>query len=368
MTDFCREAQERAFALASAIDQLPEAQWVVDNNLILKGFNQAFSKLCKREPQPGHSLVDVITGDVSCWTHYYAQAMTGKEFCVEHPFRSKDCGTRVLRLRLQPLMNKGSVCEIVASVSEQERDNGQGGNPSQFELEMAAVYRAKSELMASMNHSLRTPLNHVIGYTEMLLEDLCNMSKEEIASNLCKVQRSGKQLLGLINNIVAMANAEKDRSVVAIEEFDVQLLLQDAVANVEKDLAERNDWITVDTVGSSNTIRTDRDKLCYVLSYLLRNACRFTKDSEITLSVSDTPSGTTFSVADRGVGIRKELCDALNEAFSSKELASFPKEEGIGLGFPLVHRYCQLLNGQLEVRSGVGEGAVFSLTLVEARQ
>ena len=217
--------------------------------------------------------------------------------------------------------------------------------------------RAKSAFLANMSHELRTPLNAILGYAQILSKE--EGLNEKQRSNMATIQHSGEHLLSLINDILDMSKIEAGRTELEPNEFSLPDFL-DALAPVFQARAEQTgiqffyETLTELPIGA----RTDERKLRQVLINLLGNAVKFTDEGSVALKVGYEEAKVRFQVEDTGIGIAPE---SLEEIFEEFKQVTDPNHstEGTGLGLPISSKLVQLLGGQLQVKSVLGEGSVF---------
>src|SRR5262249_36014268 len=233
------------------------------------------------------------------------------------------------------------------------------------EVEVAS--RHKSEFLANMSHELRTPLNAIIGYSEMLQEEAADAGGEAFVPDLQKIHGAGRHLLELINSVLDLSKIEAGKLELYVEEIDVGPLLEDLAA-VMRPLAERNrNRLEVNGQAEAGRMRTDQTKLRQALLNLLSNACKFTEDGMVTLSVARDPRDgsdwLTFTVNDTGIGMTDEQMGRLFEAFGQADAMVTRRYGGTGLGLALSRRLARMMGGDITVASQPGRGSAFTVRL-----
>jgi len=223
--------------------------------------------------------------------------------------------------------------------------------------------QAKSTFIANMSHELRSPLNAVIGFSQLMIR-ATNLPPEQ-QENAGIIYRSGDYLLTLINNILDLSKIEAGKATLNLSDFDLHRLLHDLedmlhlrAANAGLKLLFHHDQ------NVPRYICTDEVKLRQVLINLLSNAIKFTSDGQITLNAFQGDRETAnvfnlhFRIRDTGVGIAAEELPKLFDAFSQAQ-AGKEMQEGTGLGLAISRKFVQLMGGNISVESELGKGTTF---------
>ncbi|TVP61002.1 MAG: response regulator [Nodularia sp. (in: Bacteria)] len=223
--------------------------------------------------------------------------------------------------------------------------------------------RAKSVFIANMSHELRSPLNAVIGFSQLMLRAK-NLPPDQY-ENAGIIYRSGDYLLTLINHILDLSKIEAGKATLNINDFNLYRLLDDLEDMLH--LQATNAGLSLIFKGSENLphyICTDEVKLRQVLINLLTNAIKFTSVGQVTLYVFHKEQETTDAfnlyarVSDTGVGISPTELPKLFEAFTQAE-AGKEMQEGTGLGLAISRKFVQLMGGDISVESELGKGTTF---------
>lgn len=227
--------------------------------------------------------------------------------------------------------------------------------------------RAKSIFLANMSHELRTPLNAIIGYSEMLQEDVETVGQAEFLPDLQKIQAAGKHLLVLINDILDLSKIEAGRMELYSEIFEILPLIEETIATVHP-LAEKNaNQLIVDCPDNIGAMHADLIKVRQSLLNLLSNACKFTANGTITLTVNRYTSGDRdwigFQVKDTGIGMNPVQVNNLFQAFTQADASTTRKYGGTGLGLAITQKFAQMMGGDIDVTSELGKGSTFTLYL-----
>ncbi|GAB2593678.1 hypothetical protein GCM10027034_28250 [Ramlibacter solisilvae] len=230
------------------------------------------------------------------------------------------------------------------------------------EAEAASV--AKSQFLANMSHELKTPLNAVIGYSEMLMEDP-DADLESRQADLARIRASGQHLLALINEVLELSRLEAGRTDVRLEEIDVPTLAQEAAVGLSAVAQKHRNTLDVHCAPEVGPMVTDPAKLRRILLTLLGNGLKFTESGSVRLEVlpSDEGQFLLFRVSDTGIGMNEAQVSRLFQPFMQADGSSTRKHGGAALGLTLTKRYCEMLGGSLSVESTPNVGTVFTARL-----
>ncbi len=232
--------------------------------------------------------------------------------------------------------------------------------------EAVAANAAKSAFLAMMSHELRTPLNAVIGYSEMLKEELAEEGVTDTTmGDLDKIKSAGKHLLELINSVLDLSKIEAGKIELEIASVSVQQLVDYAASTVHPLIEPNGNRLVVQVPPDIGQIESDATRLRQVLLNLLSNAAKFTKQGVITLTASreqsaGQPEQLVFAVQDTGIGLTPEQQGKLFQAFVQADTSTTREYGGTGLGLVICRRLCQLMGGDVTVSSVPGQGSCFT--------
>jgi signal transduction histidine kinase len=230
--------------------------------------------------------------------------------------------------------------------------------------------RAKSAFLANMSHELRTPLNAIIGYSEMLEEEAEELAPTEFIPDLKKIQRAGKHLLALINDVLDLSKIEAGRLNVHLESVPVRSVIEEMAGTVEPLARKNHNSFVVDRDNADGLILADARMFRQCLLNLLSNACKFTENGAVTLEVrraaTDGRNWMLWHVRDTGIGISPEHLSKLFQSFSQVDESATRKFGGTGLGLVISQRLCTLMGGAITVDSVPGKGSTFTIRIPEA--
>jgi signal transduction histidine kinase len=243
---------------------------------------------------------------------------------------------------------------------------------AQLNIQLYQMNQLKGDFLANMSHELRTPLNSIIGFSELLVgKDTLDEKQRRYAQN---IQKAGRLLLDMINDILDMAKMEAGKMEVRLSEFAIDKILE-AQCDLVRPLAEeKNIWITLNIEPGLPLLFQDQGKVQQILTNLLSNAIKFTPEGgRITLGAHDTRDRwLELTVADTGLGIPHSEREIIFEKFRQGRIVVGEdnltrKHSGTGLGLSIVRELCRLLGGEVSVESELGKGTTFTVLLPWSR-
>ena len=269
-----------------------------------------------------------------------------------------------------PLYSMGSLfgcCLLHVFVFEDERDEMYQKEmlaktyETQLETERAAA-QAKSLFFSTVSHDIRTPLNAIVGFSELLGQGVDD--EAERARCITAIQSSGKVLVRLVDDILDLSKLESGKLEIIEEPTDIPALVRDVAAACEFLRANRS--LTLDSeIDEMPWVSVDPQRIRQILFNLLSNAYKYTDHGTITVRVRWHEGTLTLSVADTGRGIAKENLDRILQPFV--QLVDKNHRNGTGLGLPICQKLAKLMNGELTVASEIGAGSTFTVTLRNVR-
>jgi len=218
--------------------------------------------------------------------------------------------------------------------------------------------RAKSTFLANMSHELRTPLNAILGYTEMLWEDASTTSATR--ADLDRILRAGRHLIGLVSDVLDLSRVEAGHVELDMKEQDLPTILADVARAMDGVVAEGGNQLQV-VAPETLSVKTDEQKVRQCLINLIGNAAKYTKNGWIRMRIVVGGEYVHVEVRDTGVGIPKAHLRDLFEPFA--QVGGEHQQAGTGLGLTITREYARALGGDVTVRSKVGKGTTFTLSL-----
>jgi signal transduction histidine kinase len=224
---------------------------------------------------------------------------------------------------------------------------------------------AKSQFLANMSHELRTPLNVIIGYSELLQEELADSGETKWGADLGKIETASRHLLALISDVLDISKIEAGRMALSVQELDLGGFVHDISAAVQPLVAKHQNRFHLERPPDLGTIATDAVKLRQVLLNILSNAAKFTTAGDVTLAVrrvvEEEREWVVFEVRDTGMGIDEADLSKLFQVFSQVDQSPTRSHGGTGLGLAISRRLAQLLGGEVHVASTRGQGSTFTV-------
>jgi signal transduction histidine kinase len=229
--------------------------------------------------------------------------------------------------------------------------------------------RAKSIFLAKMSHELRTPLNAVIGFSEILLDDVeLDGKNSRKKADLERINSAGKHLLSLVTDVLDLSKIESNHIDLKIQKFDLNEMVREVVATVEPMVTEHKNNLVVKCPVDLGIVSTDQTKLRQAALNLLSNAAKFTQDGTVTLTVQrrrrQAGDWIEIQVQDTGIGIAEADVGRLFQNFGQANRSTSSKYGGTGLGLALSQKLCALMGGGISVKSEVGQGSSFTIRVL----
>lgn len=225
--------------------------------------------------------------------------------------------------------------------------------------------RTKSAFLANMSHELRTPLNAVIGYTELLEEDLTDHGGLDTSlTDLGRIKSAARHLLALIDDVLDLSKIEADKIDLSIQTFSMQVLVDQVAFTVQPLLSINKNHLSVDVAPGLTPLHTDPSRLRQVLFNLVSNATKFTHEGRIHITARQERDEqgrqlTVVEVSDEGIGLSLEQIGRLFQPFVQADTNTTRKYGGTGLGLAISRRLCRMMGGDITVVSSPGAGSTF---------
>ena len=223
--------------------------------------------------------------------------------------------------------------------------------------------KMKTSFLSSMSHELRTPLNSVIALSGVLNRRLEGKIGKDEYSYLEVIERNGKQLLMLINDILDLSRIEAGREVVEINRFNIRELIHEVFESIEPVANQRNISISYQIDSNLSFIESDSDKIRHIVQNIVSNAVKFTEEGSVVILVEQKGGSISILVSDTGIGIKQDLLPHIFDEFIQADGSNSRKYGGTGLGLAIAKKYANMLGGNITVESTLKQGSKFTLLL-----
>jgi signal transduction histidine kinase/CheY-like chemotaxis protein len=284
--------------------------------------------------------------------------------------RSDELGELSKSFNSMAVQLKESFANLEEKVRERTAELAESNQQLETAKEKAEVANhAKSSFIANMSHELRSPLNAILGFSQIMTRSQ-NLPKEHL-ENVSIITRSGEHLLSLINQVLDLSKIEAGKTTLNEKNFDFYRLLDDLEDMLQLKAEEKGLQLIVDRHEEiPRFIKTDEVKLRQVLINLVNNAIKFTDEGGVLVRSSlknlkekkEKEAIIVFEVEDTGAGIAPEEIDSLFEAFVQTATGK-QAQEGTGLGLPISKKFVELMGGEMTVSSEVGKGTIFKFEI-----
>ena len=259
-----------------------------------------------------------------------------------------------------------------------------------------AANRSKSIFLANMSHEFRTPLNHIMGFSQILQEDARDLGAEELIDDLKTISSSSLDLLTLIEGILDLTKIEAGDIELRLETFTILNVVEQVVATIEPMAERKKNILEIQCPSDIGSMHTDKTKLRQSLFNLLSNASKFTSDGTITFAVTrslETPAEAAnraqrlgayrgdgqaentlsllsssqewivFTIKDTGIGMSPEQLARIFDPFMQADSSSTKKYGGTGLGLTITKEFCEMMGGDITAFSELDKGSTFTIRL-----
>jgi signal transduction histidine kinase len=240
-----------------------------------------------------------------------------------------------------------------------EKQRAAGLELQRLNSRLTEASKAKSEFLANMSHELRTPMNAILGFIEMLLDDLYGEVPENLREPLTDVQVNGKHLLDLINDVLDLSKIEAGRMELALSEYSVQDVIEVVCASLQSLAVEKGLRFSASAQAEIPLAYGDGKRIAQCLLNLAGNALKFTKQGQVEISVERMDGLLRYGVSDTGIGIPTDQLDQVFAEFRQVDAAITREYGGTGLGLSITKKFVELHGGRIWVESELGQGSRF---------
>jgi PAS domain S-box-containing protein len=318
----------------------------------------------------GRSFVSFLhPADRAIFQSYFSDVAAGnlENRSIEFRLENREGQWRWYSTTLSVVKDKQGRLKEFVGIAEDISERKQAEEELRKAKEAAeAAIRAKNEFLTNMSHEIRTPMTSILGFAELLLENL-KRPEDIVAANTIKC--SGEYLLRLINDILDLSKIEAGRLSTEQARCSPRELIDEVVSMMKLRAAAKGLPLILEFAGRiPQTIRTDPIRLRQILVNLIGNAVKFTEEGHVhvVVGVVENEQGEPLlecKIADTGIGISREQIDALFEPFTQGNTTASRKHAGTGLGLALSKRLASMMGGNIALTSVPGQGSTFTATV-----
>jgi signal transduction histidine kinase len=229
--------------------------------------------------------------------------------------------------------------------------------------QLEAASRHKSDFLANVSHELRTPMNAILGFNEMILDQVYGDISDELRRPLADIQQSGRHLLRLINDVLDLSKIEAGRMDLAPGEYLVQDAVQAVRASLASLAAEKGLEFVTAVPEDLPPAYGDARRITQCLTNLAGNALKFTRKGTVEIAVERLADTLRFRVSDTGIGIRRDRIDGLFAEFQQADATIAREFGGTGLGLSITRKFVEMHGGKIWVESELGQGSTFFFSI-----
>jgi signal transduction histidine kinase len=229
--------------------------------------------------------------------------------------------------------------------------------------QLAEASKHKSQFLANMSHELRTPMNAILGYTELIMDNIYGEPNEKMRTVLTRVQSNGKHLLGLINDVLDLSKIEAGQLSLSLADYSVKDIVHSVFSSVESLAKNKKLALNIELPQKIPAAHGDERRLTQVLLNLVGNSIKFTDKGEVTIKAEAANGSFTVAVRDTGPGIAEADQRKIFEEFQQADSSTTKEKGGTGLGLAISKRIVEMHGGRLWVDSQLGHGSTFSFSI-----
>ncbi len=296
----------------------------------------------------------------------FHRILVGKSFSgIESVHKKKDGNKIDVSLTISPLNNANQRIIGLSCVIRDITDRKRAEEIEDENIRLALLIKAKSELLPAMSHDLGTPLNAMIGFSELLLNDMPGKLNEIQKKYVENILTSSKRMLDIVNDILDLGKVETGKIGLNIEKTPVPEILDETINLLRDKATKHNVVIKKEHDPELNVIKADRQRFKQILFNMLSNAIKYSKPEGGTVTIITKNQGifAKFSVSDTGIGIKEEDMGKLFLAFEQLNLGIASKYGSTGLGLMVTKKLVELQGGRITAESKYGQGSTFTFFL-----
>lgn len=367
-----QELQKNKNKLKIIADNVPVSIAMVNEELEFQFINKRFTEVYRTSQEGclGKKVQDIVGQsfyEKVCIN--YARALLGEAVTYENIFELKDGTNRYLEIKYTPFIEEGKLTGVIILSHDITERKLSEVNLLKAKEEAEIANRLKSEFLANMSHEIRTPMNAILGFAEILKDKVG--SDPVVRDYLSGIQRSGKNLINLINDILDLAKIEAGKLDIVYSPVNLFSVIQDVkqIFSLQTMQKKLDFEITIDAE-MPKSLLIDELRLRQVLFNLIGNAVKFTERGGIAVRVVHIPKGGDSSsidliieIEDTGIGIPEYELDSIFAPFIQKSGQDVMRFGGSGLGLSITKNLVEMMGGTISVESELGVGSKFSVCI-----
>jgi PAS domain S-box-containing protein len=357
--------QIRDIALESAANSII----ITDPEGTIEWVNKAFSQLTgySKEEVIGKNPRDLVKSGKhpkSFFAALWKRISEGKVWHGKVINKRKDGSTYTEEQTISPVFNKnGNIIRYISVKSDITDKMILEKELTDAKEKAEESSRLKSAFLANISHEVRTPMNGILGFAELL--NRTNLSTDKHDKYVDVIMKSGQRMLRILNDLIDISKIEAGETALNIEAFDLEESMagfyEFFLPEARKQGLELN--YSTDIPSNQSIVQTDKTKVSQIFSNLISNALKYTDEGSVNFSCKVINEELFFEVSDTGVGISDAIIDKIFDRFGRYEKHHVKFREGVGLGLAICKAYADILGGSLDVESKIGEGSHFTYSM-----
>ncbi len=258
---------------------------------------------------------------------------------------------------IEKLMNSTKEYSNIATLFKMHLEQKEELVRSKIKAEESS--RLKTSFLANISHEIRTPVNGILGFSELL--KLPENTEEQKAKYLGIIEDNGKRMVKLLNDLIKKSQLDSGQVSPSYSQFNLNEMLDFTFVHFRPEAKRKNLELIVEKKFDTSdvTVTSDREMVYFIIISLIKNSILLTNEGKIIFGIDKTDRDLLFYVKDTGIGIAENKKESVFDVFVKAETTCFTENEGVGLGLPISKAYAELLGGKLWVESTEGEGSSF---------
>ncbi len=359
--------------METAVRAAANAVVITDANGNIRWVNPAFERLTgySAEEAIGENPRILRSGTQSddFYRQMWATIEAGQIWRGELVNRRKDGSLYVEHMTIAPVRDEqGTITDYIAIKEDITEYRRLVDELQRAREEAESANQAKSQFLANMSHEFRTPLTAIVGYSELLEEDVRDLGYTNLLPDIRNIREAGNHLASLVDAVLDLAKIEAGYMQLDIHTFPVEGVLRAVIATVEPLFAQSGNRLEIDTGLGLGEMTADPTKTRQILINLLGNANKFTQNGTVTLRsrrITDEQGKTwiAFQVQDTGIGMTEKELQNVFDKFVQADISVTRQFGGTGLGLSVSKHFCEMMGGTISVESEPGKGSIFTVRL-----